>query len=70
LPGGWLPFQPFTPHDKQVFEEAVQGFIEVKDAPQAASTQVAGTNYRHECRAIVRLPAPSGEQWQRFCALA
>jgi hypothetical protein len=54
LLGGWTSFHPLTPNDKQVFDEALKGFVGVNYTPTAVSTQVvSGTNYRFKCKAQV-----------------
>lgn len=54
LLGGWTPYHPLTPADKQVFTEAMAGFVGVTYTPQTVSTQlVAGTNYRFKCTASI-----------------
>jgi hypothetical protein len=50
--GGWSPYHPLTAKDKEVFDEAMKGFVGVKYTPNTVSTQVvAGTNYRFKCTA-------------------
>lgn len=50
--GGWTPYQPLTPADQQVFNEAMAGLVGVIYKPQSVSTQVvAGINYRFKCTA-------------------
>ena len=52
IPGGWTAYHKLTPDDKQVFDEALQGFVGVKYTPNEVSTQVVnGTNYRFKCTA-------------------
>jgi hypothetical protein len=54
LVGGWTAYHALTPKDKQVFEEALNGFVGVDYTPTAVSTQVvAGMNYRFKCTAQV-----------------
>lgn len=50
--GGWTTYHPLTPADRQVFDEAMKGFVGVSYNPQSVSTQVvAGKNYRFRCLA-------------------
>jgi hypothetical protein len=52
--GGWTPYGPLTPEDKQIFDEATKGFPRVQFTPHSVSTQlVAGMNYRFKCSAMV-----------------
>ncbi|WPR72942.1 hypothetical protein SLW70_07430 [Flavobacterium sp. NG2] len=62
LVGGWSPFQPLTAQDKEVFSEALNGFVGVSYTPNSVSTQiVAGTNYRYKCTASM---PPSEVIWE------
>ncbi|MDP9528533.1 hypothetical protein [Pseudomonas protegens] len=62
LVGGWTAYHELTPKDKEVFEEAMTGFVGVDYTPELVSTQlVNGTNYRYQTQAS--LPGSSGS-WQ------
>ena len=62
LVGGWSAYHTLTPNDKQVFEEALNGFVGVGYMPTAVSTQlVAGMNYRFKCNASM---PPSEVIWE------
>lgn len=62
LLGGWSKYHSLTESDKQVFNEAMKGFVGVKYTPQEVSTQiVAGTNYRFKCSASI---PPSDVIWE------
>ncbi|UQD56216.1 hypothetical protein [Flavobacterium sp. K5-23] len=62
LVGGWSTYQPLSPRDRQVFEEALNGFLGVDYTPTSVSTQVvAGMNYRFKCNAQV---PPSEVIWE------
>jgi len=62
LVGGWTAYQKLTPKDKEVFQEALAGFVGVNYEPEEVSSQVVnGTNYRYLSKAT--LPgSPAG--WQ------
>lgn len=50
--GGWSPYGPLTPEDKEVFSQAMNGFVGVHYTPKEVSKQVvAGMNYRFKCDA-------------------
>ena len=56
LPGGWSKYHSPTESDKQVFNEAMKGFVGVKYTPQEVSTQhvvASATNYRFKCGASI-----------------
>ncbi|MGE7955622.1 hypothetical protein ACQKQA_03315 [Pseudomonas sp. NPDC089530] len=60
--GGWTPYHELTPKDKEVFKEALAGFVGVHYTPEKVSTQVVnGTNYRYLSKAT--LPG-SSDSWQ------
>ncbi|AZE49045.1 hypothetical protein C4K04_3373 [Pseudomonas chlororaphis] len=60
--GGWTPYHELTPKDREVFKEALAGFVGVQYTPELVSTQVVnGTNYRYQSKAT--LPG-SSESWQ------
>lgn len=62
LVGGWTQYQPLTPQDQKVFDEAMRGFVGVKYSPKEVSTQVVnGTNYRFRCDASM---PPSEVIWE------
>lgn len=62
LVGGWTPYHPLTPKDKEVFKEALGGFVGVNYTPEEVSSQVVnGTNYRYLSKAS--LPGSSAS-WQ------
>lgn len=63
--GGWSPFGPLNARSKEVFEEAMKGFVGVMYMPTEVSTQVvAGTSYRFRCDAEVVGPRP-----EKFAAI-
>lgn len=50
--GEWTAYQKLTQEDRDVFNEALQGFVGVQYTPEAVSTQVvAGKNYRFQSKA-------------------
>lgn len=52
--GGWSAYHPLTEKDKQVFAEALNGFVGVHYTPNSVSTQIVnGTNYRFKCTASI-----------------
>lgn len=60
--GGWSPYRNLTPHDQQVFNEAIAGLVGVIYKPYQVSTQiVAGENYRFKCHASI---PPSDVIWE------
>lgn len=60
--GGWTAYDPLTPKDKNVFREALTGFVGVTYNPNSVATQVVnGTNYRYKCDASV---PPSDAIWE------
>lgn len=60
--GGWTLYQPLTPEDQLVFDEALSGFVGVHYEPFEVSTQlVNGTNYRFKCNASI---PPADVIWQ------
>lgn len=62
LVGGWTAYHALTPKDKEVFKEALAGFVGVNYTPEEVATQlVNGTNYRYKTKAT--LPG-SSDSWQ------
>ncbi|AZD08486.1 hypothetical protein C4K26_3083 [Pseudomonas chlororaphis] len=60
--GGWTPYHELTPKDREVFKEALAGFVGVQYTPEKVSTQVVnGTNYRYLSKATV---PGSSDSWQ------
>ncbi|AUG04947.1 hypothetical protein ACTJKT_00790 [Pseudomonas sp. 22526] len=60
--GGWTPYHELTPKDREVFKEALAGFVGVHYTPEKVSTQVVnGTNYRYLSKATV---PGSSDSWQ------
>ncbi|AZC37567.1 MULTISPECIES: hypothetical protein [Pseudomonas] len=60
--GGWTPYHELTPKDREVFKEALAGFVGVNYTPEKVSTQVVnGTNYRYLSKATV---PGSSDSWQ------
>lgn len=60
--GGWSPYEPISPEERVIFNEATQGLLGVVYTPISVSTQVvAGTNYRFKCEASV---PPSEVIWE------
>ena len=58
-PGAWSSFEAVTMEDKQVFNEAMEGFVGVKYTPEKVSKQIVnGVNYRFFCYGH---PAVQGE---------
>lgn len=56
--GGWTPFESkIDPEEREVFSEAMKGFVGVEYTPVAVATQVVqGTNYNFFCNAKVAYP--------------
>jgi hypothetical protein len=62
VPGGWTPYGPVTPEDKQIFDEATKDFPRVQFTQHLVSTQlVAGMNYRFKCSAMI---PPAEINWE------
>lgn len=60
--GGWSQYHSLSAEDKEVFDEAMKGFVGVKYTPETVSTQVvAGMNYRFKCDASM---PPSDATWE------
>jgi hypothetical protein len=60
--GGWTTYGALTAEDREVFNEALNGFVGVTYTPNEVSTQiVAGTNYRFKCTAST---PPSEVVWE------
>ena len=52
--GGWSPYGNLSPDDKQIFDEAMRGFVGVTYTPQSVSKQVVeGMLYRFKCNASI-----------------
>ena len=60
--GMWSAYSKLTPQDKEIFEEALEGFVGINYRPLTVSTQVIeGTNYHFKCMAC--LP-PNAVMWE------